>query len=153
MKGKVLFVVGGLTGYVLGTRAGRERYEQIKTQWVKLWNAKPVRAQRTKVEDFAKARVSEVPAALWTGVTQVAKIVSQQNSTPGQKLDTSIAKAENTVEDVQDAIDDALEAKSSTSAKGSTSPSTKPVTDTPAKVAARKPAARKPAAEQPKTGE
>jgi hypothetical protein len=137
MKGKVLFVVGGLTGYVLGTRAGRERYEQIKTQWVKLWNAKPVRAQRTKVEDFAKARVSEVPAALWSGVTSVAKVVTQQGSTPGQKLDKSIAKAETAVEDVQDAIDDALEAKS-----------TKPAAKTPAK-----PAARKPAAAKPKTAE
>lgn len=134
MKGKVLFVVGGLTGYVLGTRAGRERYEQIKTQWVKLWNAKPVRAQRGKVEDFAKARVSEVPAALWSGVSAVAKVVTQQGSTPGQKLDKSIAKAEDTIEDVHDAIDDAIDAK------GSGTP------------AVRKPAARKPAA-KPKTGE
>ena len=30
MKGKILFVVGLGVGYVLGTRAGRERYEQIK---------------------------------------------------------------------------------------------------------------------------
>lgn len=135
MKGKVMFVVGGLTGYVLGTRAGRERYEQIKTQWVKLWNAKPVRVQRGKVEDFAKARVSEVPAALWSGVSAVAKVVTQQGSTPGQKLDTSIAKAEDTIEDVHDAIDDAIDAKGSD------------------KPAARKPAARKPAAAKPKTGE
>ncbi|MGK9147965.1 hypothetical protein KXS11_10100 [Plantibacter flavus] len=134
MKGKVLFVVGGLTGYVLGTRAGRERYEQIKTQWLKLWNAKPVRVQRTKVEDFAKARVSEVPAALWSGVTGIAKVVSQQGATPGQKLDRSIAKAENTIEDVEDAIEDAIEAKGSS----------KPAAKAPAKPAARKPAAAKP---------
>lgn len=135
MKGKVMFVVGGLAGYVLGTRAGRERYEQIKTQWVKLWNAKPVRAQRGKVEDFAKARVSEVPAALWSGVSAVAKVVTQQGSTPGQKLDKSIAKAEDTIEDVHDAIDDAIDAKGSD------------------KPAVRKPAARKPSAAKPKTGE
>ena len=34
MKGKVGLVVGLSVGYVLGTRAGRERYEQIKTQWL-----------------------------------------------------------------------------------------------------------------------
>lgn len=30
MRYKVTFVVGVVIGYVLGTRAGRERYEQIK---------------------------------------------------------------------------------------------------------------------------
>lgn len=30
MRGKILFATGIAVGYVLGTRAGRERYEQIK---------------------------------------------------------------------------------------------------------------------------
>ena len=42
MKGKIGLVVGIGVGYVLGTRAGRERYEQIKTQWLKVWNLDPV---------------------------------------------------------------------------------------------------------------
>ncbi|MGG7464316.1 hypothetical protein [Plantibacter sp. YIM 135347] len=135
MKGKILFVVGGLTGYVLGTRAGRERYEQIKKQWLKVWNAKPVQAQVSKVEDFAKARVSEIPAALWTGVKGVANIVAQPSGTPGQKLDRAIDKAESTVEDVQDAIDDAVAEKSKPAASTKSSSSS---------AAAKKPAARKP---------
>ncbi|WP_285028323.1 hypothetical protein [Plantibacter sp. ME-Dv--P-122b] len=140
MKGKVMFVVGGLTGYVLGTRAGRERYEQIKTQWVKLWNAKPVRAQRGKVEDFAKARISEVPAALWSGVSAVAKVVSQQGSTPGEKLDKAISKTEDTVQDVSETVEDARTASGT-----STSSASKP--------AVRKPAAPKTTAPKPKSGE
>lgn len=32
MRGKVGLVIGLAAGYVLGTRAGRERYEQIKAQ-------------------------------------------------------------------------------------------------------------------------
>lgn len=148
MKGKVMFVVGGLTGYVLGTRAGRERYEQIKTQWVKLWNAKPVRAQRGKVEDFAKARISEVPAALWSGVSAVAKVVSQQGSTPGQKLDASTgsahrkaqSKTEDTVQDVSETVKDARTASGTS-------------TSTASKPAVRKPAAPKTTAPKPKSGE
>lgn len=31
MNGKVAFVVGAAVGYLLGTRAGREQYEKIKT--------------------------------------------------------------------------------------------------------------------------
>ena len=48
MKGKVGLVIGLSVGYVLGTRAGRERYEQIKTQWLKLWNTAPVQRQVVK---------------------------------------------------------------------------------------------------------
>ena len=33
MKGKILLVVGLGVGYILGTRAGRERYEQIRRTW------------------------------------------------------------------------------------------------------------------------
>ena len=47
MKGKIGLVVGLGVGYVLGTRAGRERYEPIKKQWLKVWNLDPVQAQRT----------------------------------------------------------------------------------------------------------
>jgi hypothetical protein len=37
MKGKIALVVGGAAGYVLGARAGRERYEQIVSQARGLW--------------------------------------------------------------------------------------------------------------------
>jgi hypothetical protein len=37
MKGKIALVVGGAAGYVLGARAGRERYEQIVRQAKALW--------------------------------------------------------------------------------------------------------------------
>ena len=45
MKGKIGLVVGLGVGYVLGTRAGHERYEQIKTQWLKVWHLDPVQEQ------------------------------------------------------------------------------------------------------------
>jgi membrane protein DedA with SNARE-associated domain len=41
MKGKIGLVVGLGVGYVLGTRAGQERYEQIKKQWLKLYRPRP----------------------------------------------------------------------------------------------------------------
>lgn len=42
MKGKVAFVLGAAVGYVLGTRAGRERYEQIKRSTKAAWESAPV---------------------------------------------------------------------------------------------------------------
>ena len=42
MKGKVLFVAGLAVGYVLGTRDGRRRYEQIKAAAQNIWESEPV---------------------------------------------------------------------------------------------------------------
>lgn len=55
MKGKIAFVLGATVGYVLGSRAGRERYEQIKRGATKLWETEPVQ----KVADQVKGAVRE----------------------------------------------------------------------------------------------
>lgn len=60
MGGKLMLVAGLATGYVLGTRAGRERYEQIKSAAGRFWNSKPVQKQVHTVEDFAKDKAPEV---------------------------------------------------------------------------------------------
>jgi hypothetical protein len=38
MKNKIVFAAGMATGYVLGTRAGRESYEALKSRAESLWN-------------------------------------------------------------------------------------------------------------------
>lgn len=80
MKGKIGLVVGFGVGYVLGTRAGRERYEQLKTQWLKVWHLDPVQHQVTRVQDFAKAQVAAAPGALWRGVVKVVSSVSDPDA-------------------------------------------------------------------------
>lgn len=64
MRGKIVFVVGLATGYVLGTRAGRERYEQIKAGAEKVWNTPVVQSGVDKVQEFAGSRVDAVKADL-----------------------------------------------------------------------------------------
>jgi hypothetical protein len=80
MKGKIGLVVGLGVGYVLGTRAGRERYEQIKTQWLKVWHLDPVQKQVTRAQDFAKAQVAAAPGAIWRGVVKVISSVSDPDA-------------------------------------------------------------------------
>lgn len=130
-------------GYVLGTRAGRERYEQIKTQWLKVWNLDPVQEQVTKVKGFVGDKAAAVPGALWTGVVKVAKSVSG-NGTPGQRLDSAIATGREAAEDLAEATEDAVEAAKATASSNASSSKTS--TKTAAKPAAKKPAAKKPAA-------
>jgi len=58
---KAAFVVGAAIGYVLGARAGRKRYEQIKGQASRLWNSDPV---QHRVGDATQAvKYLEEPAA------------------------------------------------------------------------------------------
>jgi hypothetical protein len=57
MRGKLILVVGLATGYVLGSRAGRPRYEQIKAGADKVWNLAPVQQAAQAVSGFAGERV------------------------------------------------------------------------------------------------
>lgn len=60
MKGKILFVAGLGLGYVLGTRAGREKYDQLKTQVLKVWNDPRVQKQVDAAQEFVKDKAPEV---------------------------------------------------------------------------------------------
>jgi hypothetical protein len=60
MRGKILLVVGLGVGYVLGAKAGRERYNQIARATSKLWNSPGVQKQVVKAEDFVKDHAPDV---------------------------------------------------------------------------------------------
>lgn len=69
--GKLAFFVGAGVGYVLGARAGRERYEQIEAQASRVWRDPRVQKAKAQagdlaqekgavVQDKAKAKLNEV---------------------------------------------------------------------------------------------
>lgn len=76
MKGKILLVAGLGIGYVLGTRAGREKYEKIKATANKLWNDPRVQKQVNTAEDFVKDKAPEVAEFLTDGAKKVVSQVS-----------------------------------------------------------------------------
>ena len=73
MKGKIGLIVGIGVGYVLGTRAGRERYEQIADAARTVWNLDPVQAQVVKVQGIAKSAALALPRTLWNSAVKVTK--------------------------------------------------------------------------------
>lgn len=109
MRGKLGLIAGLATGYVLGTRAGRERYEQISRAASKLWHTEPVQKQVTKAKSFAKSSALALPSALWDTVVKVTKAGSGKG-TAGHKLDSAIAEAKKAAPDVSKAAEESAEA-------------------------------------------
>lgn len=109
MRGKAGLVVGLAVGYVLGTRAGRERYEQIKAQAAKLWNAAPVQKQVDKAKQFAASSAMALPSTLWSSAVKVTKAVRSQG-TPGQRLDAAVQAGKESVDAVSTAADTSVAA-------------------------------------------
>ena len=60
MRGKILLVTGLAIGYVLGTRAGRQRYEDIKSAVGGFWNSPRVQKNVHQAEDYVKETAPEV---------------------------------------------------------------------------------------------
>jgi len=86
MKGKILFVFGLGLGYVLGTRAGRERYEEIKAGAQKVWNDPRVQEQVQTVEEFVKDKAPELAEKAGTAAKKVVETTRKVTAkTPPKK--------------------------------------------------------------------
>ncbi|MGF3056264.1 hypothetical protein [Microbacterium sp. YY-01] len=109
MKGKIGLVIGLGVGYVLGARAGRRRYEQIKEQWLKVWHLDAVQQQVTKAQDFARAQAAAVPQALWKGTVNVVKAATA-DGTPGERVDAALEETKDAADTVKKAADETAKA-------------------------------------------
>jgi hypothetical protein len=109
MKGKAGLVIGLAAGYVLGSRAGRERYDQIKEQVLKVWNMDPVQEQVGKVKDFAKSSAMALPSTLWDSAVKVTQAAGSKG-TPGQRLDAAMKAGKDQADDVSAAAQTSAEA-------------------------------------------
>jgi len=98
---------GIAVGYVVGARAGRERYDQMKGKATELWENPRVTKARTTVEDYARTQAP----ILRDKAEAVAK------ATPGFVTDTAKDVAETAREVAESARDSAKELAEAT--KGS----------------------------------
>lgn len=99
MRGKFGIVIGLAAGYVLGSRAGRPRYEQIKSNFLKVWDTDPVQKQVAKAKDFGKTAALALPSAVWDGAVKMTKAATK-SGTPGQKLDSAVKASKASADDV-----------------------------------------------------
>lgn len=87
MKGKIAFVVGAAVGYVLGSRAGRERYEQIKRGAQSVWQTEPVQRGVSVVRDKLDDKADDIKAFVRRASSDVISNIAKQAS--GAKNGTS----------------------------------------------------------------
>ena len=80
MCGKILLVLGLGIGYVLGTRDGRARYNQMKTAALKVWNDPRVQEQVNAATEFVKENAPEVASAVSENVKKIAERVEAVRS-------------------------------------------------------------------------
>ena len=92
MRGKILFVAGAAVGYVLGTRAGRKRYEQIKAAADRVWQTPAVQRQVQQAEDYAARKIGEIPGAVFDGVARAVGSAVQR-AAGGKRTDAGARAA------------------------------------------------------------
>ena len=80
MRGKILFTLGLGIGYVFGTRAGRARYNEIKSAALKVWNDPRVQEQVSVATEFVKDKAPEVVDFVTTNAKKVAAKVDEVRS-------------------------------------------------------------------------
>lgn len=88
MKGKILLVVGLGIGYVLGTRAGREKYDEMKAALSRFLADPRVKKQVDHAQEFVKDKAPEVAEFLADGAKKVVAQVSGAK-TPAKKPSTT----------------------------------------------------------------
>ena len=72
---RMSFLVGLAAGYVLGARAGKQRYEQIKAVSGKVWQSGPVQKQVAVAKESARTKAAPVVADF---VADAAKATSEK---------------------------------------------------------------------------
>jgi hypothetical protein len=76
MRGKLMFLTGLAAGFVLGTRAGREKYEEIRANAQKVW-------QHPTVQEAAGVAQAQANKLYTEGKDKI------QSSKLGEKLNTA----------------------------------------------------------------
>lgn len=129
MRGKFLFFLGLGLGYVLGTRAGRRRYEQIKVAAQNIWESEPI---QWSVQQAQEA-VGDVADDVLTAAKRVIHHVTGDKPAPKRTLRSGATRTAS------------AKTAAKPAAKAAAKPAVKPATQTP-RTPTAEPAARKPVA-------
>ena len=108
MKNKLILLAGTGIGYLLGTRAGREKYDQLVDQAQKLWGDPRVQdtvstvktsadSALVQAQDQVKGKVSEVKEKATEATSSTSTSSFSQTKAPSTTTGTATATGDATV--------------------------------------------------------
>ena len=83
---KLTILISGAVGYVLGTRAGRERYEQIKTMATRVKEDPRVQEKAAQATDLAKEKAPVVKDKMSSATDSAMSKVRNGDGSPEDQL-------------------------------------------------------------------
>ena len=86
--GKIMVAAAGALGYVLGARAGRERYEQIKSQVSRLWQDPKVQQAAARAEGLARDTAPRVQQKVTDAASKATKAARSTSGRGGHAATT-----------------------------------------------------------------
>jgi hypothetical protein len=99
MRGKLMFITGLAAGFVLGSRAGREKYEEIRSNAKKVWEHPSVQeaagvaqAQANKLYSESKDKIQSSKLGEKLNTTSSTSSSSTSDSDLTQPLASSNSK-------------------------------------------------------------
>jgi hypothetical protein len=81
--GKKSLLIGAAIGYVLGARAGRERYDQIAAQVSRLWNDPKVKSKVDQAQTAAVDTAKSAAASAKDAAANSSTVQSVKDKLPG----------------------------------------------------------------------
>lgn len=81
-------------GYVLGARAGRERYEQIAATAQKLWESAPFKHGRETARDTAASTFEQAKQAAASKAKEAAEAVKSKVASAQNNLDEAVIEVD-----------------------------------------------------------
>lgn len=77
-RGKSGLLLGFAGGYILGTKAGRQRYEQIRRMWSRLMGSATVRRATERTKELAGGQTRRALYAVQSGVEKAGSAVKER---------------------------------------------------------------------------
>ncbi|WP_040159279.1 hypothetical protein [Mobilicoccus massiliensis] len=95
MKLKLAFLSGAAVGYVLGTRAGRDRYDEMKKQADALWHDPRVQEKVSTATETVKDKAPDVGAKLSSAAGNAASAAKDKASSAADAAKNKASEVRN----------------------------------------------------------